>query len=165
MVNALTDTLAGNTDLTPISVAGYTNCHFFLSVTAITGIWRFTQRALVPIAPLTSFMDVQDIFVDISSPGNYYAPVGNMGIVTDMSVAWDPTSAGSITFSLVAVLKEGSLQTSGSLSKTIYIGGPDITLGSGMPIYEGESKILSLNTDMSLYAISAVTTNPVVITL
>lgn len=165
MVDGLNKVAAGNLDLSPVSVAGYTNCHFFLHVTAVNGTWDFFQRTLVPFTASTTYMDVQKIFAGINAIGDYYAPVGNMGIVTDMSVRWIPTAAGNITFSLVAVLKEGSLQTSGSLSKTIYLGGSDVSISNGMPLYEGESKTIFLGPEITLYAIASAASTLKLITL
>lgn len=151
---------AGNTQANPLGVAGYTNLHLFLNVTGITGgsSWDFTQQALVPTILPNTWVDVQNVFAGINAAGVYYASVGSLGVVTDAAFSWNPTIAGTITFSLIAVTKEGSLQTSGGLSKTIFLGGRDVTVENGLPLFEGDNKIFYLGPEVELFAVSSVAT-------
>ncbi|MCL6577984.1 MAG: hypothetical protein K6T73_01175 [Candidatus Bathyarchaeota archaeon] len=149
---------AGNTQANPLGVANYLKMHFHLDITAITGTWDIYAQTKDPVSG--KWTDSQCIFSGLTSIGTKYATVGEYGIVTDFAVRWDPVVAGSMTFSLSATVKEGMGGSSAGLARTIYIGGNDVTVDSGLEIKEGESKLIMLGPDITLYGV-AKTTIPV----
>ncbi|MCL6542098.1 MAG: hypothetical protein K6T87_16195 [Roseiflexus sp.] len=146
---------AGNTQNTPLGVANYLNLHLFLNVTSVTGVWDFIAQALNP--QTLTWADTQLVFSGISANGDYYATVGQLGVVTDFAVRWNPTSAGSITFSLSYALKEGTVGSSTGLSKTIFIGSNNgVSTESGYPILEGHKEVFIVGEGAEVWGISYV---------
>lgn len=147
---------SGNTQVAPLGVANYLQCHFYLIVTAVTGVWDIISQTRDPVTG--NWVDSQMIFSGINAVGSYYASVGSLGIVTDLAVRWNPTTAGSMTFSITATLKEGTVGSGTGIARTIFLGGPDVTVDTGLPLFESEKIHLRLGPDIKLYAIAGVVT-------
>lgn len=146
--------VAGNTQLTPLSVGNFLNEHFFLDVTACTGTWDFYLQAQDPLS--TKWVDIQALFSDITSISTYYAYTGALGVAKTVAVRWVPTSAGSITFSLSTVLKQGLGGSVTGAAGTIFIGGSSVNVGNGLPLYEGTERVLYTESSITLYAVAAI---------
>ena len=149
-----TETANGNSQATPVSVNEYRNVHFFLDVTACTGSWDFYAQVQDPAS--NNWADSQRIFTAVSSTGTYYANVGTFGIATQLAARWEEMSAGSITFTLTAVLKDvispGILSTT---DRTIFIGPNDaISTESAYPILPGNEKMLVVGENVEIWGVA-----------
>lgn len=151
-VKSGTETAAGNTQATAIGVANYLDAHLFLNVTAVTGTWDFVTQVMIP--GTSTWIDSQLAFQAVAGTGAYYSNIGGNGLVTDFAARWNPTSAGSITFSLYLTLKNGTQGGAAGTSRTIFLGGPDVTVDSGIPLFESEKIPLNLGPNVTLYAIA-----------
>jgi hypothetical protein len=146
---------AGNTQATPLGVANYLNMHLFLNVTAVTGTWDFIAQCLDPQS--LNWADSQTIFSNITTTGTYYGTIGQLGVVTDFAVRWNPTTAGSITFSLSYSLKEGTIGASTGLAQTIFIGSNNgVSPQSGYPILEGYKEVFIVGEGVEVWGIAYV---------
>ncbi len=152
---------AGNSELTPIGVANYLSAHFYLNVIAGgSGTWDIIAQSYDPYSG--NWADSQTIFTAINGAtgATYYAFPNEMGIDTDFAIRWNPTAAGSMTFSLSMDLKNGIPGSSSGVTRTIYFGGPDVTsTNAGFQLLEGEKETIMLAPDLSLYAVALVPTN------
>lgn len=148
---------SGNTQLTPIGVSNYLEAHWHLTVTAVTGTWDFIQQSEDPAT--LAWADNQTIFSAVGATGTTYAFTGQLGLASDLAIRWiQNTPATSIDFSLTVTLKEGVGGGPTGLAKTIFIGGNDVNISNGLPILEGQDRILLLGPDLQIYAISAAAT-------
>jgi len=146
---------AGNTQSSPLGVANYLNMHLFLDVTAVSGTWDFVAQARDPESG--NWADSQVIFSGITTTGTRYASIGQLGVATDFAVRWEPTAAGSITFSLSYSLKEGIIGSAAGLSQTVFIGSNNgITVTSGFPILEGNKEVFIVGENVEVWAIAYV---------
>jgi len=146
---------AGNTQDNPLGVANYLNLHLFLNVTAVSGTWDFISQVYDPVS--LNWADSQTVFSSINSTGTYYGFIGQLGVATDFAIRWDPTAAGSITFSLSYSLKEGTIGSSTGLSQTIFIGSNNgVTPDSGYPILEGQKEVFVVGENVEIWAVSYV---------
>jgi len=143
---------AGNTQLSPLGVANYMQCHFHLNVTVVAGIWDIYAQTRDPNTG--NWADSQVIFGGIAAPGTFYATVGNLGVAVDFAIRWVPVAPGNMTFSITATLKEGVGGGPAGLSRAIFLGGRDVTVATGLPIFEGESMVVLPGPDIVLYAIA-----------
>lgn len=154
---------AGNSQATPLGVANYMKMHLHLDITAITGTWDIDAYTRDPNSG--NWTISQNLWSDLTATGNSYAFIGEMGLVTDFAIGWNPTAAGSMTFSVTGTLKEGTAGASTGLARTIFIGGRDVTPGSGYPLFEGKDKIIYPGPDVEIYAVAYVDTLIKVFTL
>jgi hypothetical protein len=153
---------SGNTQASSIGVANYMNMHLFLDITVsgggtivintqakdpLSGAWANTQN---------------DIFSSPSAVGTYYAGIGSLGVATDFAISWS-VSAGSSTFSLGYVLKDGIMGSSTGLSRTIYLGANSgIISGSnspGFPLLEGDRWAIFVKENTEIWAIAQTALN------
>jgi len=144
---------AGNSQSSPIGVSGFYAGHFHLDVTAVTGTWDIIQQSYDSISG--KWFDVQTVFSGVASPGSYYASVGTMGIATDLAFRWNPTVAGSMTFSLAAVLKGGLGGSSAGLSQVVYLGGENVSTVAGYPLLEGHKQAFIIPEGVQLWGVAA----------
>ena len=145
---------AGNTQATPIGVANYMTAHFHLDVTAVTGTWDIYAQTKDPISG--NWADSQVLFGAISATGTTYGNIGSFGLVSDFAIRWIPTAAGSLTFSLGLTVKDGIAGGSAGSSRTIFLGGQNVTIDNGFPLFEGDRLNLDLNENVYIYAVSAI---------
>lgn len=145
---------AGNSQTTPgpIGVSGFYAAHFQLDVTAVTGTWDIIQQSYDSIS--AKWFDVQTIYAGVASTGSYYASVGTMGIGTDLAFRWNPTAAGSLTFSLSVILKGGLGGSSAGLAQVVYLGGQGVTTTSGYPLLEGHKQAFIVPEGVQLWAVA-----------
>jgi len=160
VIDASTIPLAasGNTEANPLPVANFLNAHFFLNVTAIDAgtSWDFNTQAYDPIS--TNWANSQTIFGNITTTGTYYANIGSMGLVTDLAIAYVLTGVGTITCTLSMVLKDGLGGSGSGLAKTVWIGSSGVSSTTGLPFFEGDSKVILPADDVSLWAVAGVAT-------
>ena len=135
-----------------LGVANYLRAHFHIDITAIAGTWDIYAQSLDPNS--LNWADTQVIFPGLTTTGTLYSAVDTMGIATDLRIRWEPTVPGNITFSLTVTLKEGTVGSSAGLSRTVFIGGNDVTTNTGLPLFEGESRVVMPGPDVSLYGIA-----------
>lgn len=146
---------AGNTQSDPLGVANYLNMHLHLNVTAITGTWDIIAQTRDPQS--LNWADSQTIFSGITGTGTYYASIGQLGVVTDFAVRWNPVAAGSMTFSLSYSLKEGIIGSAAGLARTIFIGPNDgVSVQSGFPILEGGKEVFIVGEGVEVWGVSYV---------
>lgn len=148
---------SGDTEATPVGVASYLNAVFYLDITATGG--GVVQIDLLTQDPLSSNWATaqSDIFGSQSSVGTYYAPVGNVGIDKAMAIAWSVSAAGTSTFSLSYVLKDGLPGGSTGLQKTIYLGpNQNVNSTTGYPLTEGKERPLFTRPNTEVWAVSLI---------
>lgn len=145
---------AGNSQTTPgsIGVSGFYSAHYHLDVTAVTGTWDIIAQSYDSISG--KWMDTQTIFAGVAATGQYYAGVGTLGLVTDLAFRWNPTAAGSLTFSLAAVLKGGLGGSSAGLAQVAYLGGPGVSTTFGFPLLEGQKQSFIIGENVQLWAVA-----------
>ncbi len=146
---------AGNSQATSIGVSGFYAAHYQLNVTAVTGTWDIIAQSFDSISGL--WFDTQTIFAGVAATGQYYASPGTLGIATDLAFRWNPTAAGSLTFSLAAVLKGGLGGSSAGLAQVVYLGAAGVTSTSGFPLLESQKQSFIIPEGVQLYGVA--TTN------
>ena len=154
---------AGNTQATPLGVANYMKMHFHFNITAITGTWDIGAYTRDPHSG--NWAISQNLWSGLTTIGTGYDFIGEMGLVTDFAIGWNPTAAGSMTFSVTGTLKEGTAGAGTGLARTIFIGGRNVTPGSGYPLFEGKDKIIYPGANVEIYAVAYVDTLIKVFTL
>ena len=145
---------SGNSQATPIDVAGFGDIHYHMNVTAIAGAWDLYVQTYDSLAG--TWMDGQQIFAALGATGNYYALGGNIGIAEKIAFRWNMAVAGNITFTLNVVRKSGLGGNAQASTQIAYIGGLGVTTNSGYPIIEGGKETFILGEGVSLYAITNV---------
>ena len=145
---------AGNSQVTPgsIGVSGFYAGHYQLDVTAVTGTWDIIAQSYDVIS--AKWFDTQTIFAGVAATGQYYASVGTLGIATDLAFRWNPTAAGSLTFSLAAVLKGGLGGSSAGLAQVVYLGSQGVTTTSGFPLLEGQKQPFIIPEGVQLWGVA-----------
>lgn len=146
---------AGNSQATSIGVSGFYAAHYQLDVTAVTGTWDIIAQSYDAIS--AKWFDTQTIFAGVAATGSYYASAGTLGIATDLAFRWNPTAAGSLTFSLAAVLKGGLGGSSAGLAQVVYLGGSGVTTTSGFPLLESQKQSFIIPEGVQLWGVA--TTN------
>lgn len=157
---------AGNSQANPIGVSSYAEMHMHFRVNSIVGTPSLNIYTQSKDPGSGEWFDIQTLFSGITGVGNYYASIGNFGIVTDFAIRWDgtlspvvPGPEASLACMLTTTLKGGTEKAAGGLARTIYIGGPDVNSNNGYPIFEGQTTSpIELAPDMALYAIAGVPT-------
>lgn len=146
---------AGNSQSSSIGVTGYMGAHLYLTVTAITGTWNFTAQSIDPIN--LNWVDTQNLWTGVNAATIQYAFVGNQGIVTDIAFGWVPTAPGSITFSIVVVLKGGPGGAEG-VANAVFIGNESVTTVAGFPILPGTKETFIMSENMTLWGVATTNT-------
>jgi len=158
-----TFTADGNTQTSPIPVAGYLNMHLFLDITALTGTWDFYAQAKDPVSGNWADTQLLTGFSGLAAIGTYYAAIGQYGVALESAIRWVETAAGSITFTMGYVLKDGAGGASvsgetGAVEQTIYLGSiQDVNSESGFPLLEGQYHSFIIGEGVDLWAVSLVT--------
>ena len=147
-------TTAGNTQSSSLGVANFRDMHLFLSVTAVSGgaSLKIYGQAIDPVS--SNWSDTQVLYKDITATGTYYANMAGFGLASDFATRWT-ISAGSITFSIGFVVKDGLPGTAAGVARTIYLGGPGVTVSSGFPLLEGQSRSYYLRENTDLHAVAS----------
>lgn len=149
--------VSGNTQATPVGVANFMNMHLFLNI-SVSGGGTINISTQAKDALSGNWANSQnDIFSSPSAVGISYAGIGTMGVVTDFAASW-VVSAGSSTFSLGYVLKDGISGTAAGASRIIYIGANSgITAGAnsaGFPLLEGDRWVTFCKENTEIWAIA-----------
>jgi hypothetical protein len=144
-----TITANGNTQANPLGVANFLNANFYADVTAISGSWDVYLQTKDPVTG--KWADVQVIF-SLSQTGTYYSTVGQIGIVTDIALRWE--GSGSMTCTLSAALKGGMAGAPSGVSRVIFLGDSLVTPETGLPLFEGQDKLIFPVYDVSIYAVA-----------
>lgn len=145
---------AGNSQANPIGVSSHLGVHMHMIVTAVTGVWDFYAQSLDPVT--LTWVDTQAIFTGINAVSNNYATLGSFGVVTDLAFRWNPTTAGSITFSLSTTLKAGPGASEG-LTGTVYLGPEGVTTVAGYPLMAGNKETFVVQPNTILWGVAATT--------
>lgn len=151
---------AGNTQNIPVGVANYDTMHFFASITNAVGL---TLNIIVMVqSPITgNWIDTQDINpVGFTANGDIYANVGNFGIATNFAVRW--TITGTCTLALGYVLKGGLGGSSQGSVNTIFLGNSGVSVTTGFPLLEGQSRDYNFRENAEMYAVAL---NPVTVNI
>jgi len=153
---------SGNTQATSIGVANYMNMHLYLDISVSGGgTIVINTQTKDPVSGLWANSQ-NDIFSSPTAVGTYYAGIGSLGIATDFAISW-VVSAGSSTFSLGYVLKDGIMGSSTGLARTIYLGANSgLTSGSnspGFPLMEGDRWGIFVKENTEIWCIAQTTLN------
>lgn len=144
--------VAGNTQADSIGVANYRDLHLFLDVTVATGTsLDIYAQAVDPVT--LNWADTQLLYSGIAATGTFYANPGSLGLSTDFAIRWEVTG-GSFTFSVGYVLKEGLPGTGAGVGKTLFLGNSGVTVESGFPLLEGQSRPFYLKENTELWAVA-----------
>ena len=147
---------SGTGQSSALGVANFLSGHFFIDITAVAGGGTVALDLEVLDPASGNWAVSQTIFAASGTLGTTYVYVGELGIPTDARIAWN-IAAGSVTFSVGYVLKNGLIGTSAGISQTIYIGGPGVTTVSGFPLLNGQSQKFFLQENLQLFAVADAT--------
>lgn len=149
------ESTAGNTQADPLGVANYRDLHLFLDVTAVTGATPTLDIYAQALDPVTlKWADTQLLYSGISTTGTFYANPGSLGLATDFAIRWEIAAASSFTFSVNFALKEGLPGTGAGVGKTLFLGNSGVTVESGFPLLEGQSRPFFLKDNTELWAVA-----------
>lgn len=146
----------GTTNSTGITVTGAGRVSLFLNITVNAGDVGTLAIAAQSQDPLSAnWASTQlDIFSGNNVVGTYYASLGPLGLDDEFRLQ-AVVGAQAITFSVSAVLKDGSSIPTGD---TVYIGGADVNTTIGFPILAGAKEAIFLTQNTPLFGISALNT-------
>ena len=147
---------SGTGNSSSLGVANFLSGHFFLDITATSGGGTVALDLEVLDPASGNWAVAQTIFAATGVVGTTYAYVGELGIPTDVRIAWT-IAAGTVTFSVGYVLKNGLIGTSAGISQTIYLGGPGVSTTSGFPLLNGQSQKFFLQENLQLFAVADAT--------
>jgi len=147
---------SGTGNSSSLGVANFLSGHFFIDITAASGGGTVALDLEVLDPASGNWAVAQTIFAASGATGTTYAFVGELGIPTDVRIAWT-IAAGTVTFSVGFVLKNGLIGTSAGISQTIYLGGPGVTTTSGFPLLNGQSQKFFLQENLQLFAVADAT--------
>lgn len=146
----------GNTQADSLGVANYRDLHLFLNITAVTGsspTLDIYAQALDPVS--LNWADTQLLYSGISATGTHYANPGSLGLSTDFAIRWElGGTTPNFTFSVGYVLKEGLPGTGAGVGKTLFLGNSGVTVESGFPLLEGQSRPFYLKENTELWAVA-----------
>lgn len=152
----------GNTTASPLSVGNFMTLRLFLDITVTGGGTNTIQIDLRSRDPLTlnwaggvtGFPVQNDVFGLPSAVGTYYANVGQVGIDLSFAIAYT-VAAGTPTWSLAYLLKDGLPGSGAGAAQTIYLSGSDaVNSTSGFAILEGTEKAFFVPRDTEIWVVS-----------
>ncbi len=147
---------SGNTQGSPVGVGNYRSMVMFLDITASTGgTVSIDIQSQDPVS-LNWATTQSDIFASPSAVGTYYADLGALGIDNSLAIAFTIGAGGNSTFSVGHILKDGLAGTASGIEKTVYLGGADVTVLTGLPLLEGQKERLWARPNSTLHAVSQV---------
>jgi len=157
LVSGLRAALAtGNTQGSPLGVGNYKEIVLFLDISASTGgALTIDVQSQDPVS-LNWVTTQSDIFAGVSAVGTYYASLGTMGVDSAFAINFAVGAGGTSTFSIGHILKDGLPGSPSGIANTIYLGGPDVTIESGLPLLDGQKENFWTRPNSTLFAISAV---------
>ena len=151
-----TQTSNGNIESSSLGVANFRDMHLFLDVTAVSGATPTLDIIAQAYDPASAkWADTQALWSGINSTGISYSNPGGLGIATDFSIRWVVSGGASFTFSIGYVLKDGLPGSEAGIAKSIYLGGPGVSVSSGFPLLEGQSRSWYMNENTELWGIAS----------
>jgi len=150
---------ASNTQATPLSVANYQRLVLFLSITITGGSTNTITVNAQSNDPLSlGWATVQsDIFNAAANyaVGTYHASLGSLGVDLSFAVQWT-IGAGTPTWSLSYLLKDGLPGSAAGASQAIYLSGSDgVNSTSGFALLEGTERAFFVPRDTEIWVVSA----------
>jgi len=149
-------TRSGTGNSASLGVANFLSGHFFIDITAVAGGGTVELNLEVLDPASGNWAVAQTILAATGVLGTTYVYVGELGVPTDVRIAWS-IAAGTVTFSVGYVLKNGLIGTSAGVSQTIYLGGPGVTTTSGFPLLNGQNLKFFLQENLQLFAVADAT--------
>ncbi len=149
---------SSNTQASPLGVGNYMTLRLFLSITITGGatntITVNTQtRDPLSLGWATSQSDVFNAAVNFAV-GTYYADLGQIGVDLSFAVSWT-IGAGTPTWSLSYLLKDGLPGSGAGAAQTIFLSGSDaVNATSGFALLEGSERSFFVPRDTELWAVS-----------
>jgi hypothetical protein len=147
-----TTAVAGNSQTASIAVAGFKEAHVYVDITAITGTWSIFAQTYDPVS--NKWFDSQALVNGATSTGSIYGFLGSFGMATDMAFRWNPDAAGSMTFTIGVVLKEGMGGSNTGIAQAAFLGGANVTTSIGYPLLEGQKEYFTVDENIGLYGIA-----------
>jgi hypothetical protein len=149
---------ASNTQATPLGVGNYMTLRLFLSITITGGATNIiTINAQTNDALSTGWATSQSDLFDGTTNyavGTYYANLGNLGVDLSFAVQWT-IGAGTPTWSLSYLLKDGLPGSGAGAAQTIYLSGSDgVNSTSGFALLEGSERAFFVPRDTEIWVIS-----------
>ena len=141
-----------------LSVAGYSQVHVTLDITAMTGgdTWDIYAQSYDSIS--AKWVDTQVVFNGITATGSQYAFLDTFGVGTDMRFRFDRTAgAGTLTCSLGVINKDGVGGSNAGLVQSVFLGAEGVTTTSGFPILEGKHQTFIVGENVQLWAVALTT--------
>jgi hypothetical protein len=149
---------SSNTQASPLSVGNFMTLRLFLDITITGGATNTITINAQTRDPLSlSWATAQsDVFSAASSyaVGTYYANLGQVGIDLTFAVSWT-IGAGTPTWSLSYLLKDGLPGSGAGAAQTIYLSGSDaVNSTSGFAILEGSERSFFVPRDTEIWVVS-----------
>jgi len=146
----------GNTQGSPLGVANFKEIVLFLDISATGGgTVTIDVQSQDPVSQ--NWVTTQsNIFAAPSAIGTYYANLGTMGVDSSFAINFTVGAGGTSTFSIGFTLKDGLTGSPGGVSNTVYLGGPDVTISTGLPLLDGQKENFWARPNSTLWAISSV---------
>lgn len=154
---------AGNSQATPVGVAGYMNMQLFLNITGIAAgtTWSFFNQVLDPVT--LNWTDSQALVAAVTpavvatwTNAQYYLNIAGLGVGIQFATRWTlDAGAGAITFTISYILKQGLGGSPFGAIQVIYLGSSSgVQIGSGYPLLEGSEKVFQIAENTQLWAIA-----------
>lgn len=147
---------SGNTQASPVGVGNYMTLRLFLDITITGGATNTIAVNTQSRDPLSlNWATVQsDVFALPFAVGTYYASIGQLGVDLSFAVSWT-IGAGTPTWSLSYLLKDGLPGSGAGAAQTLYLSGSDaVNTTSGFALLEGSERAFFVPRDTELWAIS-----------
>lgn len=146
----------GNTQASPMACANYLTCRLFLNITVTGGATntiKIDMQSRDPVS-LEWATSQSDVFGLPFAVGTYYADMGQIGVDVAMGVAYT-VAAGTPTWSLGCVLKDGLPGSGSGLSQTVFLAGSDaVNATGGFSLLEGHERAYFVPRDTEIWAVS-----------
>lgn len=147
---------SGNTQASPVGVGNYMTLRLFLDITITGGATNTIAVNTQSRDPLSlSWATVSsDIFSLPFAVGTYYANIGQLGVDLTFAVSWS-IGAGTPTWSLSYLLKDGLPGSGAGAAQTIFLSGSDaVNSTSGFALLEGSERSFFVPRDTEIWVVS-----------
>ena len=151
-----------DTTASPVNVANFNTARLWLDITAVAGgTPTITINALTQDPVFNLWAESQgDIFGAPNSVSILYQSIGSLGIDSAFAIQSVIAGAGTITFSLSMLLKDGLPGTSTGVEPTVFLGATSgITTVSGFPLLAGNFEKWYMRENTPLYGIALVSSS------
>lgn len=149
---------SSNTQATPLSVGNFMTLRLFLSITITGGATNTITVNAQSQDPLslgwaTTQTDVFDAVTNFAV-GTYYANLGTLGVDLTFAVLWT-IGAGTPTWSLSYLLKDGLPGSGAGAAQTIFFAGSDgVNSTAGFALLEGSERAYFVPRDTEIWVVS-----------